>query len=179
MAVGKFRVRLEGDGINIDRSIDPSTAVRLMAALMDVAAGGDMTGSPSTGGGQPDPPPQEQTPPAGNGAVSLREYLDAHDAKRNVEKIVAIGEYLKTHRGVDVFKSADLEKGFRDASEAVPGNLGRDVGWAKRNGWIAPGEKRGEYYVTDTGRKALKAKFPADIKKSTAKPRARRRRSKP
>jgi hypothetical protein len=110
--------------------------------------------------------------------VSVRAGCCAHEAKRNAEKIVAIGEYLKTQRSVGVFKSADLEKGFRDASEAIPGNLGRDIGWAKRNGWIAPGEKRGEYYVTDTGRKALKAKFPADIKKSTAKPRARRRRSK-
>jgi hypothetical protein len=102
------------------------------------------------------------------GSPSLREFLDQHEPGRNVEKIVAIAAYLEEHRGMGSFTKEDVRKGFRDASEPVPGNYGRDFNWARSAGWIANTDNRGEYYVTKTGREAVQNNFPPEIRKASA-----------
>jgi hypothetical protein len=182
-----FKLTLDGNGISVERSVDSPTAWRIMAVLMEAegaAAGSSMpamsaphTGQPALGAQGPATSAQSRSP--GPGTQSLREFLDAHEPGRNVETIVAIATYLKVHRGMETFKREDVKKGFREASEPVPGNYGRDFNWARSAAWIANTDTRGEYYVTDTGLKAVRANFPPEVRKASAVGKtARKRRSK-
>ena len=182
-----FDLRLDGNGINVDRSVDITTAWRIMALVME--ADGVPAGVPGATGAAPKqmtssedsaPPPAPTRAELGTGGMqSLREYLDEHEPGRNVEKIVAIAAYLEVRRTMQTFKQQDIKSAFREASEALPGNFGRDFNWARKTGWIANADgKRGEYYVTDSGKKAVAAKFPADLRKKTRVSKGSRKRPK-
>ncbi|HPO93240.1 MAG TPA: hypothetical protein PL072_07190 [Phycisphaerales bacterium] len=99
------------------------------------------------------------------GEMALSEYVAASGATRNIEKITAIGEYLRLYRSKGSFTLSDLTDGFEDAGDGAPGNLSRDVTWAKKAQWIAPkAGVDGAYFVTNTGRAAIGAKFSEDVK---------------
>jgi len=179
-----FELKLDGNGIRVERRVDAATAWRVLAALME--ADGAAAASPSVpamAAPQTAAPAAARQPPAngqpaspGQSVHSLREFLDAHEPGRNVETIVAIATYLKAHRGMDTFTKEDVRKGFREASEPVPGNYGRDFNWARSAGWIANTDTRGGYYVTETGRKAVEANFPPEVKKASGVARTARKR---
>ena len=55
--------------------------------------------------------------------------MDSTGAKRNPDKITAIGCFLQTHQGKKVFNRDDILSGFESAHESVPKNLSRDIKW--------------------------------------------------
>ena len=179
-----FNLKLDGNGISIDRPVDTSTAWRILTVVMEAdGAPAPAAGAPLLmgSGGVPDPSPGLSDTGPGSARVerSLREFLDEHEPGRNVETIVAIAAYLEEQRGEQSFNREDIKKAFREASEALPGNFGRDFNWARKTGWIANMEgRRGEYYVTDSGKKAVAAKFPAELRKKTAVSKGSRKRAK-
>jgi hypothetical protein len=171
---GKFKLKLVGDGISVERPVDAPTAWRILSVLME--RDGTAPASPTVSETLPlqTAAPAVTEPATGRGSSSrqgspsLREFLDQHEPGRNVEKIAAIAAYLEEHREMGSFTKEDVRKGFRDASEPVPGNYGRDFNWARSAGWIANTDNRGEYYVTKTGREAVQNNFPPDIRKASA-----------
>jgi hypothetical protein len=82
-----------------------------------------------------------------NGVGSAREALDLSGAKKNPEKIVALGQYVLQDGG-DTFKVEDVKAQFRRARETAPANFSRDLSTAMKEGWIAQGEGD-EYYITN------------------------------
>jgi hypothetical protein len=110
--------------------------------------------------------------------MSLREFLTDADAKRMPDKIVTIGEYLMSQAGQEDFSGDDVRDRFRAAGEVAPANFSRDFKWTISNGWVAEDPKNpGRYYVTQTGRAAIQAKFSDEVKKKSGfKPVGRRRR---
>jgi hypothetical protein len=103
--------------------------------------------------------------------------LDETQARRNPDKITAIGEYLSEHEGQGEFTRDDIKSRFKLAGEAAPANFGRDFAWAVSNGWIAEDHKNpGSFYVTKKGRDSIDARFAAEVTKGTRqKPSGRRR----
>lgn len=84
--------------------------------------------------------------PAGTGIGSAREALDLSGAKKNPEKIVALGQYVLQDGG-ETFKVEDVKAQFRRARETPPANFSRDLSTAMKEGWIAQGDGD-EYYIT-------------------------------
>ena len=156
----KFTLKLTGDGMMIEREVTPEVA----HAIVGLILGGSV--APTTTIAQP-----AALNPAAVGAapaLSVREFLEAHTAKRIPEQIACIALYLKKQHNATVFTKKELVKGFEDAQEPVPSNLHRDIAWATKNGWIAPktGTKN-SFYLTGTGENAVTTKFPAEVRKKT------------
>jgi hypothetical protein len=161
-----YTLSLTGDGISIERVVDQETA----RAIVGIVLGGrrDSNAAPM--------PTGAQSPRVSQERMSLREFLNEAEAKRMPDKIVSIGEYLMSHAGQEGFSVEDLRSGFRLAAEPLPANFRRDHQWTVSNGWIAEDPRNpGTYYVTQSGKAAIEAKFSGDVKKKTGFGTKRRR----
>lgn len=167
-AAPEYELSLKGRGVTVNRTIDEDIALEILAAVMRAAR---PSAPHRPHGGQPG-----ARSPGGRGQ-SLREYMDEVGPKRNVEKILTVASYLGAARGQDTFGKDDVKREFRSASEPAPGNYPRDFNWAIQAGWIAPTDEPGQFFVTDTGRRAVEAKFPKEVRKGTGVQKTRRRRS--
>jgi hypothetical protein len=169
-----YRFTLKGKGLDFENEVGLPVARQ----LLNVAMGGAPASStrPAAHEGGFEAAESIQSPLQ----HSLREFLDYVEAKRNPEKIVAIGEYLAVHERRADFSKDDVLGQFRVAREAVPGNFPRDFTWALSIGWIAEdAHNRGRFYVTKSGKAAIQERFPKAIKKKSVMKSARRRRSAP
>jgi hypothetical protein len=161
-----FKLILKGPGVTIDQAISKDLADQI--ALMIFTHGKVDVSVSSAVKIKQDGGASLQSAKTEDPELSLREFLDACEAKRNVEIIAAIGAFLKEHQGKTSFTKADVVAGFEDASEPAPRNIQRDIGWTIKTGWIAhKSDDKNAYYVTKSGNDAIKAKFPVDLKKKT------------
>ena len=175
----KYKLSLSGGGLKFDHEVDQATA----RAVLNLVLGG---GSP------PRAPDSHQRAPANGEEAGLRidashprgnnlsvgEFIAQVAARRNPDKIVAIGAYLK-QEGKSEFTAEDIKPMFQQAGESTPGNFARDWRWAQTAKWIAPVGGRGKsFYVTNTGLKAVEAQFPPELRKQTAQPSGRKTRRK-
>jgi hypothetical protein len=157
-----YTLSLQGKGMAVNRQISEAMARQ----IVNVVLGGST------------PPARGLSPRPTTTASSLREFLDSTNAKGNVEKIVAIGEYVVEQLGQETFTRGDVKNRFRTAGERTPANLARDFGLAVSGGWIAEDpSSRGDYYVTQTGRDALQQGFTAKARRATSQGRRAKRRS--
>lgn len=164
-----YELSLKGQGIEVERNVGEEVALQILAILM----GGGQAGPASRGAAVQ----LGRTTRGGGRGQSLREFLNQVEAKRNVDKIVAIASYLETERGYETFSSDQIKKEFKTAREPIPANYPRDFKWAVGVGWLAPEpDDPDEYYVTESGRKAVEAKFSPEIKKTTTVGKTERRR---
>jgi hypothetical protein len=165
----KFRLSVHGEGIAVDREIDVVVALQVVSMLMG--------GAPPAGGQHAIPGIHHQAS-ATSPATSLREKLDAANAKRWPDKIVVIGQHLQS-AGKASFTKGEVRNLFPSAGEGKAGNYTRDFGWAVRNGWVSPlPESTKDFYVTQKGREAITKQFSGEVKKATAQPKGSRRRKK-
>jgi len=173
-----FTLRLEGGGVIVEREVDEATALDIITAVM---GRGNLSRVVTAGhaGARTTDLPRSSTPRSGGLAPSARGYIEQYEAKRNVDKILALAAYIADTREHDTVTPDDVKREFRNAAEPVPGNYARDFRWAVQNDWLALADGYpGEYYVTSKGRDALKNKFSADVKKGTGvKQTSRRKRT--
>lgn len=175
----QYDLKLSGAGLQIDQKIDQPTA----RAIVNLVLGGTSeppaskpvgpaTGPP--GVATPTVPPEERS----TDDISVGEFIAEVHAKRNPDKIVAMGDYLKRN-GKAEFTAEDIKPMFQNAGEPTPANFARDWRWAQNSKWIAPvnGSDK-SFYVTNTGSKAVESKFPAGIRKQTTQPVRKRSRKK-
>ena len=87
--------------------------------------------------------------------ISIKEFLISKKPKTEVQKTLVIGYYLEKYRGMKSFNAKDLENGFREAKEKVPGNINNRVIKNINNGHIMESkEKRDKlkaWCLTNTG----------------------------
>ena len=116
--------------------------------------------APTSGavGGELAPPPVQ---PLGgpSGSQTPREALEKSGASVNSEKIVALALYFMQEHGKDIFTLDDVSPLFRQAREAIPAKLKRDLDNAIKAGWIAESNTNGEFYVTEKASKVLETGF--------------------
>lgn len=157
---GKFTLKLNGDGIAIERDVTPQVAQAIVGLIL---------------GGGPAPSQVAQTATQAMGAsaatnplLSVRECFAQYKAARIPEQIACIALYLKKQHNATLFTKKELIKAFEDAQEPVPANLARDIAWTTKNGWIAPkAGMKNSFYLTATGESAVTSQFPAEVKKKT------------
>lgn len=151
----QYKLSLTGDGIRIDKEIPEFLASQIISLVM----GGYPTETSVIAA---------RKLPSIGGRLSLREFMDEAGARRNAEKIVAIGTYLMQNLNQESFTKKEVKLQFKNAAEPVPGNYARDFDWAVSNGWLAPsvGSHR-DYYVTKKGLEAIANKFSDEIRRNT------------
>lgn len=145
-----YKLSLKGKGITVEQDVPADVARDIIALVM--------------GGGPEFRRPRTTTPtatagsPRSSAGVSIREFIDESGAKRNPQIVTAIGLYLMDHDGQERFTRSEVKNKFSQAGEPTPSNIGRDVTLAVSSGWIAE-NPRNQFYVTDTGRRAIEAQF--------------------
>ncbi|MDQ8043517.1 MAG: hypothetical protein REI11_02860 [Patulibacter sp.] len=105
---------------------------------------------------------------------SPRDAIEVSGAKKNPEKIVALGAYVLLDGG-ETFKAEDVKGQFRRARETAPGNFSRDLSAAVTAGWIAE-DSPGEYYLTNKVGGILEGEF--SFASTAGRPKAPRKTSK-
>jgi len=145
-----FRVRLTGDGLNLNQSVSAEVAQSIVALVL----GGSVPAATGAGNATRESGPGGE--PGGGGQRSIREFLIECQPKRAPDQIATIALFFKSFKMLSKFTKSQLIEGFEEALEPVPKNLPRDIQWAARIGWIAPksGEK-GTYYLTSSGEEAV------------------------
>lgn len=161
-----YKLSLKGKGIIVEQDVSADVAKDIIAVVM-----GGATGPRTNRGGT-------VARASGTGSnVSIREFIDDAGARKNPQIVSAIGLYLTDVDGQDRFTRPEVKAKFSQAGEPTPANISRDVALAATSGWIAE-DPRNQFYVTDTGRRAIEAKFEGQkirrprrrtTKKATAK----------
>jgi hypothetical protein len=173
-----FTVSVKGTGVELTRTVDQTTALNVIAAVLGSAAG-----PPPTAVYVPATPPmgvQRHTGRGGGTGVdsldpqtTVGEYIDDCEAKQFSAKITAIGQFLALRLGQSSFTKEEVKSQFRPAGEAQPANFSRDFADAIAQRWIAEDpEAKGQYFVTKTGKAAIAAKFDRSSRRAAP---ARRR----
>ena len=180
-----YSIKITGPGLTFEQEVSEKTAKSTMVSILTGSAAQLQT---DTSGGLATP--RMEGAPAANSTkseaqkshpeISMREFILRHEAKRNPDKIAAFALYLQVNEGKKLFNKEDIVSSFEAAAEPVPTNLGRDIRWTQKNGWIA--SKKGEtgtYYLTGTGQDVVENNFPREtVKKTSIKPSPSRRKSK-
>ena len=156
----QYKLALGGDGIKIEKEIPESLALQVVSLVMGGHSAGILAPKSHLTAGQKSL--------ASGARLSVREYMDDTGAKRNPEKIVAIGAYLMEQLNQEAFTRKEVKLQFKNAAEAVPGNYTRDFDWAVSNRWLAPSTgSHKDYYVTKKGLDAIASEFSDEIRKGT------------
>jgi hypothetical protein len=169
-----YKISIEGAGLSLNRAVSKEIGEQVVVLLLTA-------GAPKAHQGVIDPavsahaPAQTKHSPASKvqhrseyRETSIREFLDSCEAKRAPDKITAIGEYLNTQHNQLTFDKNDLVSQFESAAEPVPANISRDLKWTLKAGWIAlKKDTKDCYYVTNSGKTAVKQRFSNEIIKKT------------
>jgi len=95
--------------------------------------------------------------------VSLKEFILQKNPRNDVEKTLAIAYYYENCEGFSSCNKLDIQKGFRDARESVPTNVGDKIqkNIAKGHMMDAKGEKDGHkaYVLTNSGERFVEDNF--------------------
>jgi hypothetical protein len=186
MTDSEYSIRLEGQGLTVDQQVTKEVALTILNLVMGGSAAHP---GPTVAAAAPVPPAHVPPPaPEADASIpvveshgtskSVGEFVDEVEAKRNPDKIVAMGVWLKG-LGEDRFTSDRIKPLFQAAGEPTPANFARDWRWAVTAKWIAQShDDPKSFYVTASGEKAVKAHFPAETRKATAQPVKRRSRKK-
>lgn len=173
-ASDEVEVSLKGGGLTFSRKITVETALKIMALSVGAPVQTnaevppvDLTPNNVNGDGNGDGKGDSGSQGRTDLGLSVGEFMDKHNAQRNVDKIAAIAQFMK-EGGEERFTTDDIKSEFPKAGEKVPGNFARDFRWAKTAKWIAmDNNDKKLHYITNTGTKAVKASFPADVKKAS------------
>lgn len=175
MSDTEYSLKLTGNGVTVERKISAQLGERVaMLIISDGKAHVDndaetivrKDAAGETHGG---------TKPTPIGRLSLREYINSHNAKQIPQQIVAIGSYFQAKNGTETFTRDELQNGFQTGKVPPPGNLPRDIATTISRGWIAEADEDDQYYVTSTGEIALASNFAKEVGKATGGRRRKRR----
>ena len=73
------------------------------------------------------PRPEEKPAPLAQKGPSIRQFMLEKAPTDDVQRTLVIGYYLEKHAEFKSFNAKDIEKGFVDAREKVPGNVSDKV----------------------------------------------------
>lgn len=120
-------------------------------------------------GGQPQqdraspPPPQVPAEPSAPKVPSVRQFVLEKGPTDDVQRTLVIGYFMEKHADQKSFNAKDIEKGFVDAREKVPGNVSDKI---LKNVWKGmmmqvQEDKDGlkAYVLTNSGMKLVESGF--------------------
>ena len=165
MSTDGYEIEIKGEGVSISQKVAKEIGDQIIVLTL---TGNTPRIRPSSQEASPKTVSEpESVSDSDEYEQSIREALDAYGAQRAPDKITVMGDFIKRTEGKD-FDRSDIISMFEAAAEKVPANLPRDIKWTLKAGWIAErSTTKGSYYVTNTGKQALKAKFSAEFIKKT------------
>ena len=95
---------------------------------------------------------------------SVKEFIIEKAPKDGVQSATCIAYFMEKFENKEILTSKDIQKCFKDAKLQTPPNVPDKVQKAIGRGWMAKGEKRGEFYLTSTGEKVVEIGFTKDEK---------------
>lgn len=103
------------------------------------------------------------TQPLGKG-LSIREFIQQFEIKKQTDITLAFGYYLEKHTGVQEFTAADLNNCYYDA-KMESSNTSQMIVQNIKRGYMMPSKKKGEkgtnrYTLTSSGEKFVETKLP-------------------
>jgi len=159
-----YKVKIEGEGLTFEREVSKEIGDRILMLILS-----GTNPPPALHSVETSSTSKEIHSMNGHDSdLSIREFLDTHNAKRNPDIITAVGVFLNIHENMQFFSREDVLNAFEAAAEPAPKNFSRDLKWAIKVGWVA--EKRDTpdaYYVTSSGKNAVNTSFPAELIKRT------------
>ena len=90
---------------------------------------------------------------------SVKEFIIEKSPKDGVQSATCIAYYLENFENKEILTSKDIQKCFKDAKLKTPPNVPDKVQKSIGRGWMAKGDKRGEFYLTTTGEKIIEEGF--------------------
>lgn len=145
--MNKCSVIIRGEGLMIDREISGDLADELVVRILSQNNGTTRDKAAET--------------TIEGGVESVAGFLKECGAGRSVERIVAIGWWLKEKKSINMFGRREVKEMLEEAGYGVPKNLSRDLAWSVDVGWIVRKEgQKGVYYLSQKGREVVEAKFP-------------------
>jgi hypothetical protein len=138
----EFEIVVKGPGVDVSKKVDGPTALNALQLIW----------SPPRISEQNRSGPAKLSFGGIGGERSIGEFLSELRATNNAEKIAAIALYLQEHFGRQRVQKSEIIDSFATAGEAAPRNPTRDFQGAVTRRLIAEDpNKRGHYYVTQTG----------------------------
>lgn len=87
--------------------------------------------------------------------LSLKEFLLERPPTTDIQRTLAIGYFLENKTGMTAFTRGDLEKGYADAKESSPSNIGMNIQRCIKHGHLMEAENNKDgkvaYVVTRSG----------------------------
>jgi hypothetical protein len=168
MVDNNFKLKLIGPGMNYETDIDAKKASDILQICL-------ISSSNSIAYQQLQESQQSLTPQTIMGDTSIRqqtlslaEYYNNFNPKRNPDKILCFAGYIKNILKRDEFEPEEIKAYFQKSGEIKPKNFGRDFRWAITNGWIDETlNNPGHFYITNSGKKTLESNFDQEILKKT------------
>jgi hypothetical protein len=110
-------------------------------------------------------------PPIAEEKLSIKEFILSKKPKTDNDKVLAIGYYLEKYRGMSSFNAKDLENGFQEAKEAMPGNVNLTVIRNIQKGFMMESKDKKDnlksWNLTNTGERRVESNFEKEGKQST------------
>lgn len=101
--------------------------------------------------------------------TSIKEFLIEKVPKGSVDMTLAIGYFLETYEGISPFNKADLDKGFRNAKEALPQNVNDKVNLCIKKGYLMEAEEKKDsmkaWVLTRSGEQYVEEDLPVKKQK--------------
>lgn len=168
-------LQITGDGMSVNREITLMQAGKIVA-FIGSEVGGEAPLQPlHLGAGLMDEPAVSTQ----QSRQSLREKLEAANAKTHAQRITVLGYHLASLNQEGEFTISELKQLYPQAREKMPPNFSRELDLAIRTGYLEGVHgKKDTYYVTNTGVDSIMAGFSGVARKSS-KPRAKTTSAKP
>jgi hypothetical protein len=74
--------------------------------------------------------------------LSLKEFLIERPPATDIQRTLAIGYFLENNTGITAFTRGDLEKGYADARESPPSNIGMNIQRCIKQGHLMEAEEK-------------------------------------
>jgi len=105
----------------------------------------------------------QKAAPIASKKLSIKEFLLEHPPTTDIQRTLAIGYFLETHANMTSFTKTEIEKGYRDAKEPMPSNVGVNIKHCIKNGHMMEAEEKKSnktaYVVTRSGEQFVSTGF--------------------
>jgi hypothetical protein len=105
--------------------------------------------------------------PAALKKLSIKEFLLEHPPTTDSQRTLVVGYFLEIHAGMASFTKAELEKGYRDATEPTPSNIGVNIGRCIKHGHMMEAEEnknnKTAYVITRSGEQFVASRYKKPV----------------
>ena len=153
MAAKTYRLRIGGDGKEFEAEGDKAFVLAMAKQYGPQATPPSPPGKPGKPGKPEKPIPLAQQP-SGKG-LSLREFIQQLNFKKQTDIVVAFGYYLEKYRGNADFSAADINNCYYEA-KLETSNTSQMISNGIKSGRLMPSRAKGEkgrkrFTLTDSG----------------------------